>query len=156
MAPAVVPDIPIETTHLVRDACLCLHVRRAARALARRFDGALRPLGLTSGQFSLLASLNRPEPPNMGAVSALLAIDRTTLTAAIKPLERRGLVVSRADPDDRRSRQLVLTGAGRTLLAEALPVWQRTHGETEGLLGDGLGSDRLRSDLKTLSAGPKR
>src|SRR4051812_44720797 len=56
-------DIPFETTLLVRDTCLCLHVQRAARALARRFDEALRPLGLTNGQFSLMMSLNRPEPP---------------------------------------------------------------------------------------------
>ena len=47
----------------VRDACLCLHVQRAARALARRFDEVFRPLDLTNGQFSLLMSLNRPEPP---------------------------------------------------------------------------------------------
>ena len=72
-------DVSIEITHRVRDVCLCLHAQRAARALARRFDEALRPVGLTSGQFSLLMSLNRPEPPTMGQVSALLAMDRTTL-----------------------------------------------------------------------------
>src|SRR6185312_10589229 len=66
-------DVPYETTLLVRDTCLCLHVQRAARALARRFDEALRPLGLTNGQFSLMMSLNRPEPPSIGAVAALLA-----------------------------------------------------------------------------------
>ena len=59
-------EIPFETTLLVRDSCLCLHVQRAARALARRFDEALRPLGLTNGQFSLMMSLNRPEPAAMG------------------------------------------------------------------------------------------
>src|SRR5215475_7422678 len=85
-------EVPYETTLLVRDACLCLHVQRAARALARRFDEALRPLGLTNGQFSLMMSLNRPEPPSMGSVATLLAMDRTTLTAALKPLERRRLV----------------------------------------------------------------
>ena len=40
-------DVPFETTHLVRDTCLCLHVQRAARALSRLFDDALRPVGLT-------------------------------------------------------------------------------------------------------------
>src|ERR671929_1129273 len=105
-------DVPYETTLLVRDTCLCLHVQRAARALARRFDEALRPLGLTNGQFSLMMSLNRPEPPSIGAVAALLAMDRTTLTAALKPLERRGLVEVTADPADRRSRRLTLTPAG--------------------------------------------
>src|SRR6202046_2373882 len=95
-------DVPFETTLLVRDTCLCLHVQRAARALARRFDVALRPVGLTNGQFSLLMSLNRPSPPAMGSVASLLAMDRTTLTAALKPLERRGLVKVTTDRLDRR------------------------------------------------------
>src|SRR5580692_11704919 len=90
-----------ETTLLVRDTCLCLHLQRAARSLARRFDDALRPLGLTNGQFSLMMSLNRPEPPGMASVASLLAMDRTTLTAALKPLARRGLVRVAKDPSDR-------------------------------------------------------
>src|SRR5260370_21979153 len=96
--------VPLKTTLLVRDCCLCLHVQRAARALARRFDEALRPLDLTNGQFSLLMSLNRPEPPAMAAVASLLAMDRTTLTAALKPLERSGLVTVTALPGDRVER----------------------------------------------------
>src|ERR1700685_615013 len=111
------PKVPHQTTLLVRDCCLCLHVQRAARALARRFDEALRPLSLTNGQFSLLMSLNRPELPPMAAVASLLAMDRTTLTAALKPLERRGLVTVAADPTDRRGRRLSLTPEGKTLLA---------------------------------------
>lgn len=143
-------DIPFETTLLVRDTCLCLHLQRAARAMARRFDEALRPLGLTNGQFSLMMSLNRPEPPSIGSVAALLAMDRTTLTAALKPLERRGLVTVRADPGDRRSRLLTLTPAGRALLAGAVPIWESTHGASEGLLA-GSDAHRLRSDLRALS-----
>src|SRR3954462_13685256 len=95
-------DVPFATTVRVRDACLCLHAQRAARSLARRFDEALRPVGITSGQFSLLISLNRPNPPTIGSVASLLAMDRTTLTANLKPLERRGLVALSVDPDDRR------------------------------------------------------
>src|SRR5690242_13012002 len=92
--------IPFSTTLLVRDTCLCLHVQRAARALGRLFDDALRPVGLTNGQFSLLMSLNRPEPPPMGPVASLLAMDQTTLTAALKPLQRRGLVDIVPNPKD--------------------------------------------------------
>src|SRR3954453_4427561 len=92
--------VPFATTLLVRDTCLCLHLQRAARATARRFDDALRPLGLTNGQFSLLMSLNRPEPPRIRSIAALLAMDRTTLTAALKPLERRGLLEVTPDPED--------------------------------------------------------
>ena len=143
-------EVPFETTRFVRDACLCLHLQRAARALARRFDEALRPLGLTSGQYSLMMSLNRPEPPSIGSVAALLAMDRTTLTAALKPLQRRRLVTVMIDADDRRSRRLKLTGAGRALLARAVPVWRRTHAEIERVLPR-AGPDRLRQDLLALT-----
>jgi DNA-binding MarR family transcriptional regulator len=143
--------VPFETTLFVRDHCLCLHAQRAARALARRFDEALRPFGLTNGQFSLLMALNRPEAPPMGSVAALLIMDRTTLTAALKPLERRGLVAVTPDSADRRSRRVGLTEAGRALLASALPVWTRSHAAIEAQLPAG-NADRLRSDLAALSA----
>ncbi len=143
-------DLPFETTLEVRDTCLCLHLQQAARALARRFDAALRPLGLTSGQFSLLMSLNRPEPASIGNVSSLLAMDRTTLTANLKPLERRGLVTVAADNTDKRTRRLTLTPAGRALLGAAVPVWRRTHAGIDRLL-TGSSLDRLRADLRALS-----
>jgi len=142
--------VPFEATTRVRDRCLCLHVQRAARALARRFDEALRPLGLTNGQFSLLMSLNRPEPPDMASVASLLAMDRTTLTAALKPLMRRGLVKVVTNPSDRRGRRLKLTPQGRTLLATAVPVWEHTTMEVEALLDDG-DSIRLGGNLHALS-----
>lgn len=138
--------IPFSTTIHVRDTCLCLHVQRAARALARRFDTALRPLGLTNGQFSLMMSLNRPQPATMGSVAQVLDMDRTTLTAALKPLQRRGLVEAIADPKDARSRLLRLTPEGTALLSAAVPIWTRIHAELDEGLGEG-GPQRLRADL---------
>lgn len=143
--------IPIETTQEVRDRCLCLHVQRAARALARRFDAALRPFGLTNGQFSLLMALNRPEPPRIGEVAPVLAMDRTTLTAALKPLARRGLVEAATDPADRRERRLRLTDAGAALLARALPAWRAEHDAIDRIVG---GQDRLKAQLSALSDAP--
>lgn len=143
------PLVPFETTIHVRDTCLCLHAQRAARALARRFDMALKPLGITNGQFSLMMSLSRPRPPGMGPVAALLAMDRTTLTAALKPLERRGLVSIAPDPDDRRGKLLMLTPAGLTLLADAVPIWKSTHAEVDALLPDG--GTALRRDLQRIA-----
>jgi len=142
-------EVPFATTHFVRDTCLCFHLQRAARALARRFDEALRPLGLTSWQFSLLMALNQPAPPSIGSVASVLGADRTTLTAALKPLQRRGLVTVAVDADDRRSRRLKLTPAGCALLARAVPIWRRTHAEIDRLLARG-GSNRLREDLCAL------
>jgi DNA-binding MarR family transcriptional regulator len=99
-------------------------------------------------------SLNRPEPPAMAAVASLLAMDRTTLTAALKPLQRRGLVTVTADPGDRRIRLMTLAPKGITLLAKAVPIWERTHRQLEGLLPDG-DPKRLRSNLRVLSEGGK-
>jgi len=86
----------------------------------------------------------------MAAVAALLAMDRTTLTAALKPLNRRGLIKISPDRADRRSRLLTLTPKGRSLLMDALPIWERAHLEVERLLPDG-DPDRLRSNLQTIS-----
>lgn len=143
-------DLPLSVTIEVRDHCLCLHMQRAARALARRFDEALRPHGITSGQFSLLMSLNRPAPPRISDIAPLLGMDRTTLTANLKPLERRGLVAAVQDPEDKRSRRLRLTEAGQDTLAAALPVWRETHGAIDRLLPD-TDPGKLRADLRALS-----
>jgi len=77
-------------------------------------------------------------------------MDRTTLTANLKPLERRSLVTVAADPTDRRSRLLALTPAGRSLLAAAMPLWETTQ-ETVERLVTGAGPDLLRADLRALS-----
>jgi len=142
--------VTFETTEYVRDHCLCLAAQRVARTLARRFDEALRPVGLTSGQFSLLMSLNQPAAPSIGSIAALLAMDRTTLTANLKPLERRGLVNTKVDPADRRGRLVILTAAGRTLLHDALPIWRRTQGEIDGLL-TGTDAGTVREGLRLLA-----
>jgi DNA-binding MarR family transcriptional regulator len=141
--------VPFETTLHVRDHCLCLHAQRAARVLARRFDEALRGHGLTNQQFSLLMSLNRPQAPTIGAVAELLGMDRTTLTAALKPLERRGLARIVVDPVDRRGRNILLTPEGEALLAEAVPIWCDTHAAVERSMGD-VDVDRLRHDLAAI------
>jgi DNA-binding MarR family transcriptional regulator len=118
------PLLPYDTTIDVRDLCLCLHVQRAARAVARHYDELLRPVGLTNGQFSILMSLNRPQPPQLGSVATLLGLDRTTLTANLKPLERRGLLKITIDPDDKRGRRISLTAKGRGALIDAMPIWR--------------------------------
>lgn len=143
-------SVSFATTRHVHDHCLCFATQRAARALARRFDEVLRSVGLTSGQFSLLMSLNQSAPPTVGVVAALLGMDRTTLTANLKPLEREGLVESAMDPADRRGRLLVLTAVGKKKLKVALPIWTRTHAEIDERLvqADAPG---LRAGLRALS-----
>lgn len=138
-----------ETTQRVRDRCLCLHASQAARALGRRFDQAFRPVGLTSGQFSLLNAINGPPaPPTIGEVAATLAMDRTTLTANLKPLVRRGLLEITADPADRRGRRIRLTPEGLAALAKGMPIWEALHAAIEEKLP--YDADQLRQTLRAL------
>lgn len=145
-------DLPLSVTHEVRDTCICLYLQRAARAAARRFDRELRPFGLNNGQFSLLMALNRPRPPRMKDLVPVLAMDRTTLTAMLKPLERRGLLRVEPDEGDRRSRRLVITDAGRDALVSALPAWRAVHAELDAAFPGTTLAD-LRQGLTAIGSG---
>jgi DNA-binding MarR family transcriptional regulator len=127
-----------------------LHAQRAARALARRFDDGFRPFNLTNQQFALLMALSRREAPTIGPVARALEIDRTTLTAALKVLERRMLLTVEVDTADRRTRRLRLTQAGQAALSEALPVWHRIHAEIAAEKPD-LDLNALRASLRALA-----
>ena len=149
MTESIAKPLDREIVVHIAQTCLCLHTQRAARALARLFDNALRPFGLNNGQFSLLMALNRPEPPSIGALAPFLAMDRTSLTAALKPLERRGLVQIKPDKAVRRSRLVQITTEGVALFEAALPTWRETHARLDAALPDGA-PDRLRADLKNV------
>lgn len=146
--------LPRETVLHIRDTCLCLAAQRAARRLARRFDAALRPFGLTNGQFSLMVALNQPEPPPMGRLAPFLGMDPSTLTAAVKPLERRGLLQVEPDPEDRRSRRLRITPEGVALLHRAVEVWRAEHAALEAALPPDL-PHGLRLGLTAVAAVPE-
>ena len=149
MADAIPDLLPCETVHQIRDDCLCLATQRAARRLARRFDAALRPFGLTNGQFSLMVALNQPVPPTIGRLAPFLGMDPSTLTAAVKPLARRDLLTVEPDPDDRRSRRLRITPAGVAVMRQAVDIWCAEHAALEAGMSEGL-PDILRQGLAEL------
>src|SRR5215510_13974896 len=133
--------VPFEITRMVRESCLCLRVQRASRAIGRMFDDAFRPFGLTNFQFSLLMMLNRPSPLTLGGLAEDLAMDRTTITANLKPLERRGLLTVRRDDEDSRVKLVTLTSAGRSLLAKCVERWQAANEAVRSRVGaSGLSS----------------
>ena len=143
-------ELFLDNSRHVAETCLCVRVQRAARNLARHFDEALRPLDLTHGQFSLLNALNQREPPTIGEISDFLAMDRTTVTAYLKPLARRCLVKITVDKADKRSRRLIPTAAGRALVRAAYPLWKNAHAQLDRTLGL-TRADRLRGDLRAVS-----
>jgi DNA-binding MarR family transcriptional regulator len=122
----------------VRDTCLCFAAQRAARELARRFDRALGKLGITNGQFSMLTAIGGMNRPKLGEIARFMGMDHATVTAAVRKLEKRGLVKVMEDGTDRRARRITLTAEGVVTVERAVLVWRvehmkmdLEHGETE-------------------------
>ncbi|MDR3493733.1 MAG: MarR family winged helix-turn-helix transcriptional regulator [Ancalomicrobiaceae bacterium] len=144
---------PDSVAREVRDACLCLAAQRASRRLARHFDRAFQPVGLTSWQFSLMVALVGLGATRIGQLAEFLAMDRTTLTAALKVLTRQGLVAAVADAKDGRARQIALTEAGSDKVLAAVEIWRREHGAIEVQMADGH-ARQLRDLLTELAMLP--
>jgi DNA-binding MarR family transcriptional regulator len=134
----------------ISEACYCLGLRRAARTLSRRYDEALRPLELNNGQFSMLTAIAGLAPVPLNVLADTLAMDRTTVTAALKPLQRRGLVTVEVSSSDLRAREADLTPDGRALVARAIKRWQAIQQAIESELTP-AGADRLHEQLRRLA-----
>jgi len=117
--------------------CLCFRARRVSRALTRMYDEALRPLGIQATQLTLLnaVALCGERGATMARLADTLAMDGTTLSRNLRPLERAQLVRIARHPDDRRVRLASLTAAGARTVAEALPLWRAAHERVVGALG---------------------
>jgi DNA-binding MarR family transcriptional regulator len=134
----------------VRDNCLCFATQKAARALARRFDRIFAGLGITNGQYSMMMAVRGMGAPKALDLAGFLAMDRATVTAAVKKLAERKLVGIRKDRDDGRARRITLTAKGEALLAEAVPLWRAGHAEIEKELPQG-DPEMLRRGLHHVS-----
>jgi DNA-binding MarR family transcriptional regulator len=107
-------------------ACACASLRRAARAVTRLYDAELRGSGLRVPQFTLLYMLGQTGPSPQAALGELLALDATTLSRTLRPLQRAGWI--RTVPGrDRRETRWTLTAAGRRRLARASRGWERVQ-----------------------------
>lgn len=131
--------------------CVCLNLRKSARAITQLYEEALRPTGLRATQFSLLVATKLMGAPTMNRLAKALVMDRTTLTRNLKPLETQGLLRIVPGKDDARERAVTLTSTGQAKLANALPLWKsvQRHVTRE------LGRSRLQRLLHDLSAAVK-
>jgi DNA-binding MarR family transcriptional regulator len=136
---------------LIGASCNCLALRRAARSVARRYDEALRPLDLNNGQFSMLTAIAALQPAGVQAIGERLGMDRTTVTAALKPMQRNGWIETAVAADDQRAREIRLTLSGAAILAEAVPLWEVAQGVIARQLGGQGASDTLRRQLAILA-----
>jgi DNA-binding MarR family transcriptional regulator len=142
----------LDAARIMAAECLCFRSRRAARAITRAYDAALRPTGLQATQVTLInaIALGPDGAQSMGRLSEILALEISTLTRNLRALEKAGLVeIGRSDAD-RRVRVARLTDAGKTRLAEALPLWKQAHGEIVAALGSET-ADALHAALDAAS-----
>ena len=116
--------------------CLCHALRQASRTVSRLYDEELRGHGLRTTQYSLLRVLARTGPIRQGELSALSALDETTLTRNLRPLVHAGWIGVQSG-EDRRERRVTITEAGNAKLAETLPAWERAQIRMRALLPKG-------------------
>jgi DNA-binding MarR family transcriptional regulator len=139
----------------VAQECLAVRVRLLNRRLSRIYDGALRPLGLTVGQLTVLSVLDVSDGAPAGRVADLLAMDISTLSRNARIMESEGwITIERAERGN--GRVLRLTSAGRQKLRKARPAWDSAQMEARELLGEegARGLERLGSqELKRLGDG---
>ena len=133
------------------ESCACFQLRRASRAVTQLYDAALQPTGLRSTQFVLLAMLRIEEPVGLTRLARALGLERSTLTRNVAPLESSGYV-ERLARDSNRGTVLRLTGAGRRVLAEAVPHWAAVQEEFESGLGEKRWEHMRRRLADTLAA----
>lgn len=139
------------------DECLCFRVRRVSRAITRLYDEALRPMDIQATQLTLLnaAALLEARDAPMGELAEVLAMDLTTLSRNLRPLEASGLVRRERSEADGRVRVVRLTERGRRTLEDALPVWREAHARVLSVLGPELAAE-LKLGLDAAVAAAER
>ena len=131
--------------------CNFTSLRKAARRVSQLYAVVLAPCGLNPTQWSTLIHVGRAGNPTQAQLADSLALDRSALAHNLQPLERDGLIESRPDEKDKRSRRIVLTAAGRTKLRESLVLWENAQSHIERIFGTQK-AKALRASLDILSS----
>jgi DNA-binding MarR family transcriptional regulator len=137
---------PSEIARVIGAECLCFRSRRLARVLTRHFDEALRPLGIQATQLTLLAAIAGPGPEghSMSGLHAFLAMDPTTLSRNLKPLQKSGFAIVERHEQDGRARIIKLTAQGERVLTEALPLWREAQDRLIEVFGEDQSAELRR------------
>ena len=114
--------------------CINLELRKANRVISQLYDSYLHQCGLKTSQFSILRAIHYLKLTTNSQLQDILILDQTTLSRALKPLTRDGLIESRAG-EDRRSKELLLTPRGKELYYEAKELWEKAQHAVKKELG---------------------
>ena len=117
------------------ELCLNLELRKANRVLSQLYDSYLQDLGLKTSQFSILRAVRYLKKTTNSELQEVLVLDQTSLSRALKPLIRDGLID--ANPGaDRRQKELSLTAKGKALYREAEEHWNKAQEYVSQVLGE--------------------
>ena len=137
----------LSTARTIAADCLAFRVRRVSRVLTRLYDEALRPLGIQATQLTLLNAVvlcdeaSDGEGAAMSRLADILAMDLTTLSRNLRPLEKSRLIEISPLPGDRRVRVARVTRSGRQLIENALPLWRHAHARVVDAIGEQKAAD---------------
>jgi DNA-binding MarR family transcriptional regulator len=122
---------------LIASECLAKRTLLLNRTISGLYNEALRPLGLTSAQLTLLVIVTRRGPVSPGEVAKRLNMDKSTLSRNVRLMEDHGwLSVSPDQSQAGRSQSLTIESKGRKLIEKALPLWQGAQERAGELLGE--------------------
>ncbi len=124
----------LETALRPTQDCACSRLRRASRAMTQHFERHFRGSGLRATQFTVLSTIAQTGPQPITRLADVLALERTAVGRAVRPLAERGLLEIGAG-GDLRERVVAITEAGRTTLHETLPRWKAAQRESRRILG---------------------
>ena len=119
--------------------CVAMRVRRLSRILTKAYDDALRELGLTVPQFTLLRTVSAQEPVSPAEIGRNLDLEKSTLSRTLGKMIERGWLDEY--PSEDGGKVIVTTTFGRKTLGVALPVW----GNVQDRATDRLGSVALEA-----------
>lgn len=101
------------------DDQLCFSFYAASIAITRTYKPMLDAMGITYPQYLVLNVLNEQEGTTIGGIADRLGLESSTITPPVQRLEAAGLVERRRDTVDERRVHVLLSDAGRALLAES-------------------------------------
>ena len=135
------------TLEEIGNSCFCLQARMTARAVTRRYNAVLAPLGLEVTEFSLLGAIAYGRARSVAEIAERLAFERTTLVRNLKRMAERGLIA----PAGARGRAVryELTRRGSAVLEQALPLWRKAQKAVERRL-NGSNATGVLESLATL------
>lgn len=102
-------------------------IRRLQQIAVALFMDETAGSGITPVQFAALTAVHSQPGIDQRTLAAAIAFDTSTIGGVIDRLEKRGLMVRRTSPADRRVRLLELTPDGETMLQSIVPGVLRTQ-----------------------------